>query len=253
MGPIVGHAAVNTVNLVVAGLGGVAAAALHSLPVLALGTAAYAALVAWDAMSPEFQKKFRQSRLPPPVELSSLVQLTDPRARVFAESLLDARAQRNRALELAPAGAEGFLSGVLGQVPALEAHARLLIERLAAVRGHLNDSPVKDGQQELEQLKRRPTQAVDTETREQLGAAATAKQSQLATLEDLQRTVERIEAHLTNILTVLEGVPAKLLHVRTLDDANRDAFSSDTRGDLARLDAELSAFEETLKPVGLRS
>lgn len=251
--PVVRHAAVNTVNLVVAGVAGVAAATLHSLPVLALGGLAYAAMVAWDSMNPAFQKKVRGDTHAAQVDLSKLLAHSDERARHFAEALVEGRAQRAKALDDVPAAAEQFIAGSMSQVPDLEAHAKLLIDRLVAVRDHLSHSSPADVRDELAALKTRAAQASDPEARDQLNAAASAKQSQLATLEDLQRTAERIEAHLTNILSVLEGVPAKLLHMRTLDDSNRDAFSSDIKGDLARLDAELSAFEETLKPVGIRS
>ncbi len=247
------QAAVNTVNLVVAGTAGVAAATLHSLPVLALGAAAYLAMVAWDAMNPVFQKKVRGQAQEAAVDLSRLLAHGDERARFFAEALMEGRSLRAKAIADVPPAAEQFIFASMSQVPDLEAHAKLLIERLAAVREHLRHSSPADVREELAALQAKAGKATDPEAREQLDAAAHAKQSQLATIEDLQRTAERIEAHLTNILTVLEGVPAKLLHMRTLDDSNRDAFSSDIKGDLARLDAELSAFEEILKPVGLRS
>ena len=204
-------------------------------------------------MNPAFQKKVRTADLPPPVELESLLKLSDERGRFFAEALLEARAQRDKAIETVPANATQFIAGSMSQVPDLEGHAKLLIERLAAVHEHLKDSSPQGVRDALTALQRKAGQAKDAEAREQLNAAAAAKQSQLATIEDLQRTAERVEAHLTNILTVLEGVPAKLLHMRTLDDSNRDTLGSDIKGDLARLDAELSAFEETLKPVGIRS
>ncbi len=251
--PIVRRAAVNTVNLVVAGSAAVAAAALHSLPVLALGGAAYAAMVAWDAMNPAFQKKARGEQAAAEVDLSGLRGHADERARFYAEALNEGRAQRAKALADVPPAAEQFIAASMSQVPDLEAHAKLLVDRLVAVRAHLEHSSPDEAREALASLRTRAGQSQDPEARDQLLAAASAKQSQLATLQDLQRTTERIEAHLTNILSVLEGVPAKLLHMRTLDDSNRDAFSSDVKGDLARLDAELSAFEETLKPVGLRS
>ncbi len=251
--PVVRHAATNTVNLIVAGTAGVAAASLQSIPVLALGAVTYLAMVAWDAMNPEFQKKVRAVDQPSLIDLSALLKQPDERARFFAEALVAGRGLRAKAVADVPASAEQFIAGTMSQVPDLEAHAKLLIERLAAVREHLDDNSPNDVRAALTALQAKAGQARDLEAKEQLTAAAQAKQSQLSTLEDLQRTSERIEAHLTNILTVLEGIPAKLLHMRTLDDSNRDAFSSDIKGDLARLDAELSAFEETLKPVGIRS
>lgn len=251
--PVVRHAAMNTLNLVVVGTAGVAAAALHSVPVLMLGGAAYAALIAWDAMSPAFQKKVRSSGQREEVELASLVSHPDPRARFFAEALIEERGLRAKALGEVPAAAEEFIEASMAQVPDLEAHAKVLIERLAAVREHLAADSPASVLEAAESLTRKASQVSDDETREQLTQAAQAKRSQLGTLQDLQRTVDRIEAHLTNILTVLEGVPAKLLHMRTLDDSNRDSFGRDIKGDLARLNAELAAFEETLKPVEFRS
>jgi hypothetical protein len=248
--PVVKEAALGTVNLVVAGSAGVIAAALQSIPVAALGGAAYAALIAWDAMNPEFQAKVRrkaQNDAGP--DFVPMLQSGDEKVKHFAGALLEARSSRQSAFDGAPEAAKSFLDGSLSQVPQLEAHAHLLLEQLAALRRYLAETSTSGLKKELLELERRSSSSTDAEAREQLKSAAEAKLSEVRTVEDLERTGERIEAHLTNIVTVLEGVPAKLHHMRALDESNRAAYSQDVSGDLQRLDAELSAFEETLKPI----
>jgi len=248
--PVVKEAALSTVNLVVAGGATVVAAALQSLPVAALGAAAYVALIAWDSMNPEFQAKARRkAQATQAPDFVPLLNSPDARVKHFAGALLEARASRGRAFDGAPAAAKTFLDGSLAQVPHLETHAQLLLEQLTSLRRYLGETPVNELRQELAELEQRARTARDAEATEQLRAAVEAKKGQLATLDDLGRTCERIDSHLTNIVTVLEGVPAKLHHMRALDESNRAAYSQDVNGDLARLDAELSAFEETLKPI----
>ena len=234
------EAALGTLNLVVAGCAGLVAAALHSLPVAALGAVAYFALVAWDSMNPEFQARVRKKYAPPGPNIEQLLQARDARVKRFASALLETRSARARAFEDAPQSARSFLEAALGQVPQLEAHAQVLLERLEALRSYLAEgSPA------------RRAQTGDAETREQLAAAIEAKQGQVRTLEELERTCERIDSNLTNVVTVLEGVPARLHQLRALDEQNRASYQQDVSGDLARLDAELAAFEETLKPTRL--
>jgi hypothetical protein len=249
VGPVVLKAATGTLNLTIAGVGGVAAAALHSVPVALLGGAAYLALVAWDAMSPAFQKTVRDTGKPAGVNFAPLLEQGDQRVWAFAAALITAQQRRVEALADTNEGTLRFLEAALAQVPGLEQHAVALLERYGALLGHLDLEPRERLEHEQAELERRAEQTRDPEAREQLRLALEAKRGQLATRAELATTAERIEAHLTNILSVLEGVPAKLVNMRALDDTHRDAYSSDVRGDLARLDAELSAFEETLKPV----
>ncbi len=249
VGPVVAKAATGTLNLVVAGVGGVAAAALHSVPVALLGGAAYLALVAWDAMSPAFQQKVRGAVAVPEVDFTPLLAQANPRVQALASALMTAQRRRLEALVDTSDATQRFLESALAQVPGLERHALVLLERYGALVAHLDLERPDRLERERVELQRRAEQATDGEAREQLRLALEAKRGQLATRAELVTTTERIEAHLTNILSVLEGVPAKLVNMRALDDTQRDAFSSDVRGDLARLDAELAAFEETLKPV----
>ena len=70
VGRVFAKSALGTVNLVVAGAAAVGAAALHSVPVLALGGVAYAALGAWDLVTPAF---WRKARAPEAVEADCTV------------------------------------------------------------------------------------------------------------------------------------------------------------------------------------
>jgi len=248
---VVLEAALGTLNLVVAGCAGLVAAALHSLPVAALGAVAYFALVAWDSMNPEFQARVRKKYAPPGPNIEQLLQARDARVKRFASALLETRSARARAFEDAPQSARSFLEAALGQVPQLEAHAQVLLERLEALRSYLAEGSPAAIRTDLEGLEARRAQTGDAETREQLAAAIEAKQGQVRTLEELERTCERIDSNLTNVVTVLEGVPARLHQLRALDEQNRASYQQDVSGDLARLDAELAAFEETLKPTRL--
>jgi hypothetical protein len=80
LGKVLGKAATSVVNLGVAGASAAGALALHSWPILALGGAAYAALVAWDMVTPEFWRKALGSKTP--TKLPQPEGLQDPRVQV---------------------------------------------------------------------------------------------------------------------------------------------------------------------------
>src|SRR5262245_32567532 len=96
LGKVLAKATTSVVNLSVAGAAAAGAAAFHSWPILAVGGAAYAALVAWDMVTPEFWRKAltasRAARLPSPEKLS------DPAARNAVRAMISAEAELSRVL-----------------------------------------------------------------------------------------------------------------------------------------------------------
>src|SRR5262249_21748771 len=78
-------------SLGVAGTALVAAAALGSWPILAIGGAAYAALVAWDMSSPDFWKKALGGVGPEAARLPAPGKVQDPALRKAGEGILAAR------------------------------------------------------------------------------------------------------------------------------------------------------------------
>ena len=75
---VLGRSALGTINLIVAGSSALGAAALHSWPILALGGAAYAALVAWDVASPKFWRETLSGKAEGELKLPDPNKLQDP-------------------------------------------------------------------------------------------------------------------------------------------------------------------------------
>ncbi len=131
---VLAKATVGPVNLVVAGSAALGALALHSWPLLALGGAAYTALVAWDAANPKLWKQAAggvraAERLPDPARL------TDPATRLAVTGILAARRDLERVLRETPREVKDHLGVALGSAAELESRAARLVVRAEELGG----------------------------------------------------------------------------------------------------------------------
>src|SRR5206468_2760596 len=106
------------------------AAAMHSIPILAIGGAAYAALVAWDFVNPKFFKKALERE---PVTLPDPSDIRDVAVREAIESLIKARDDVEKILDNLPASVTAHLASVLASSASMQEHAASFARRANAL------------------------------------------------------------------------------------------------------------------------
>ncbi|MEJ7728058.1 MAG: hypothetical protein WKG00_02475 [Polyangiaceae bacterium] len=245
LGRVLGRATTSVVNLGVAGAAAVGAAALHSWPVLALGGAAYAALVAWDMVTPEFWRKSRRggtaSPLPDPEKLG------DPATREAVRAIRAAEAALEQVLAETPPEILKHLTVVLSTLRELEERAARLVHRAEAMAGYLRTADAGPVRADVERLADKARRARDEEARSQYESARAAREGQLLAISDIEDAQERIVANLSRIVATMESLPAQVVRMRVLDDQAMDALLGDMNHKLERVNGEIQSFEDALK------
>ncbi len=246
---VVARATTSPLNLGVAGAGVIAAAALGSWPILALGGAAYAALVAFDSANPAFWKKTFAGGGREPIKLPAADKLKDKSTRSAVERLRAARAELERVLAETPADVRSNLTTVEASLEELEERAARLVlraEELARYLVRVDGAAIRE---DVARLDTQAGQTRDGETRKQLEQAKAARVDELRVLEELERAKQRLDANLLRMVAVVGGLPSKVVHMRTLDAQAMDDVSGDMNAELERLSGEMRTFEETLKTL----
>jgi len=249
LGKVVARATTSPINLGVAGAGVIAAAALGSWPILALGGVAYAALVAFDSASPAFWKKTFAGGGRAPVALPAPDKVKDQASRTAVTRLVAARKELARVLAETPADVRANLASVESSLDELEERAAHLVARAEELAGYLvrvDGAAIRD---DVARLDAQARGSADTETRAQLEQARAARADELRVLEELERAKQRLDANLTRVVAVVGGLPSKVVHMRTLDAQAMDNVSGDMNAELERLTSEMRTFEETLKTL----
>lgn len=250
-GRVVVKAVASPLNLGVAGTAAAGAIALQLWPLAAIGGAAYAALVAWDLVNPDFWKKAlgdpssskRDDTLPSPSAVS------DPQVRESVKAIFAARAELARVLGDTPPEVSEHLGGALVSLEELELRAKRLVSRAEELSKYLAKADPAPIRAELARLQHRADLATDEQARVEYGQAAKAREDQLATLSDIEAAKDRILANLARIVAALESMPAKVMRMRAADAAAMDDLTGSMNKDLARMNGEIETFEETLKTI----
>lgn len=246
-GRVLARSAMSTVNLAVAGSAAVGAVALHSAPILALGGVAYVALVAWDMVSPAFWKK---ATAPEPAELPAPGKLADEALAEVVRSLVAGRARLAEVLDETPEEVKGHLGGVIRATGEMEESAGRLVKRADDLARYLGTADPLAVRREIEKLEAKARGARDAETRAQYEGARAIREEQLRALDDIGGARERAMANLARIVATLEGLTPKIVRMRALDAQAMDALSGTMEGELARIQGDMLAFEETLLSLG---
>src|SRR5262245_41447741 len=105
-----------TLNLIVAGSAAVGAAALNSLPILAIGGAAYLALVAWDLASVDTWKRALRDSRQALAELPDPDSLIDPVVKSQVRSLLATKRELTGVLSKNPEQVTQYVQMALGSL-----------------------------------------------------------------------------------------------------------------------------------------
>lgn len=246
VGKVLAKAATGIVNVGVAGASAVGAVALHSWPILALGGVAYAALVAWDMVTPEFWKKALGSGAGP-TKLPRPADLHDPATQKAVASILAARDELANVLTSTPADVAKHLTVVLGTLDELERRTASLVaraEHMAAYMKTVNAEPIRE---EAERLRDKAARARDREAKSQYESARSAREEQLKAIAEIEDARDRLHANLARIVATFEGMPAQVVRMRVLDDQAMDALTGDMSQKLERVNNEIRYFEDGLK------
>jgi hypothetical protein len=236
-------------NVTVAGASAVAAGLMASWPLLALGAAAYAALVAWDLSSQSFWNRVLnpsapRARLPPARELR------DAETRAVVERVHAARAEIART---AAQSADSVIAPLRASLTALdEVDAR--VARLALRSEELSRYLVEHDPAALaadaDAQRERARRTADAATRRSYEEAAAAREEQVRTLGEIAAARERVVADLDRIAATLEGIPGRLVRLGAADADADDRITDDVGRELVQMNVELGAYEETLASLG---
>ncbi len=239
-----GRSATSITNIVVAGTAAVGALALHSWAIVAVGGAAYAALMAWDLTTGAGKKHDDASRL------GAAEDYADPQTRAMVKLIAGARREIDRVIGETTPDVQASLAFVVISVGELEARAAKLAVRAEDLARYLATTDLHAVEADVEVLAARVRQARDAEAKAQYEGAHAARTEHLQTLNELLNAKERIAASLLGIAATLDGLPAKIVKMRALDAQAMDRLTGNVREELDRMNGEIKIFEETLKSLG---
>jgi hypothetical protein len=209
---------------------------------------AYAALVAWDLSTPAFWRKVVGTDEPAPA-LPRPREVFDAETRAALERVHAARQAILAASEGAPGGASAAVRGLLGTLDDIDRRVGRLVARSDELSRYLAGVDDAALRAEVHDLDGRAQGNRDPEARRLYVEAKKAREDQLRTVADIAAARERLVANLAQIVATLEGVPAKLMKVRALDDQAAEDLSGDVGRELADVNLQLGAFEETLESL----
>lgn len=238
-----GRASVNSLNLAVAAGSATLAIGLGSLPLGILGGLAYAAMVAWDALSPA--KRAKTSKLPS--TLPDPKTITNPDTRAAVEKLIESKATLQRTLDETPEDVIAHISTTLSTLSELESYAARLVARAEDITKYLSGVKLDALVEEIRVLTHRAQDASHPDSRKTFEEAKQARMDELRTLKELKSTKETIDAHLMRVVAVFGSLPTKVVHMRALDAQALDRLSGDMNEELTAVGTELATSEKVIK------
>jgi hypothetical protein len=244
LGMVMGRSLSNPLHLTIAA-GSAGASLVWGWPLAALGGATFAALVAWDLVSPEFWKKTMLEAAPKPAADWPLETLRDASLR---ELCADVRRARGELAEVARShpDAARLLASVLASVDLLHGRMRGVAERADQLADYLRRTDVASIQAELEQLALRVERAQKEETRAQYLQTIDARKEQLGAVRDIAAALERAHAQLLRLRATFEGLAARVVRLSALGTSALDEATSGMNAELDEVYNDLEAFEEVL-------
>lgn len=241
------QAATGKLNLAVLGLGAVGGAALQSWTALALGTATYLALAAWDLSSQSFWQKVVEGRTQQRESFPALREVHDAEVRASVERIQAARKAIDRTLADAPEEVSLQVRLSLGGLEELDERAARLVVLAEGLARHLALVDEAALRAEAVKLNAKSEAATDAESKNLYREASDARQEQIKAVTDLHRARERLLANLARIVSNLEGVPTRVVRMRVLDSEAERGSSDEIGSEIGRINGELAALEQTLE------
>jgi chromosome segregation ATPase len=178
--------------------------------------------------------------------------LRDSAAKHAVEALLEARRELADVMKRSPGQIQRYTEMALVAVPELEQHAAQLVGRAEELGAYLSSVSADSIRRDVKQLQAQAEQTSDATAREQFEQARAAREEQLRTLQELAEARQRLEGHLSRLVATYQSLPARVVHLRTLDAQAADTLSAGVNLELDRMNNEISAFEQTLKELSAR-
>jgi len=247
VGKVIARAVAGPVNLAVAGAGVAGSLLLGSWPLAALGGVAYAAMVAWDLVTPEFWNKVSAKELLPASRLPSPDSVDDPAVRSTVRELWIARGELARVIGEASPQVRGYVGMIVSSLGQLESNAAELVSRADLLARYLSTASPSLVETEVARLRAESVATDDAEARRQYEQALASRQEQLKALEDIKDARDRVNGTLSKVVAALQALPAKVVRMQVMDAESMGAVSGDVNKELDTLNNEVSAFEETLR------
>src|SRR5262245_12914832 len=177
------RALLGPVNLGVAGLSAIGAAAFSSISLAALGAAAYAAMVAWDLSTPSFWRKVvdgdKGARALRPREVF------DQETRLALERVHRARTAIAAAAAQAPAAATSTLRGMLATLEEIDRRVGRLVARSDELSRYLAGIDEASLRADADRLAERARGNRDAEARRHYAEARSKQEEQVQTIEEI--------------------------------------------------------------------
>ena len=237
-------------SLLVGGGAAVGALAIHSVPLLLLGGAVYAALVALDMANKDTWRAAIRGERP---QLPDPSTLADPAARRRCEELRGAKQELSRVLAQGGDPVARYVGLALDPLSELEDRAARLVRRSDELSRYLATIDTEKVRAEIGRLEQSAQRTTDAGARDEFRRARVQREQQLRTVAELVAALDRVHANLARIVATYEALPARVVHMRALDAQAVDAMSGDVSQELDRMNHEIAAFEETLKSVEVRA
>jgi hypothetical protein len=237
-------------SLIVGGGAAVGALAIHSIPLLLLGGAAYATMVALDMANRETWRAAIRGERP---QLPDPSTLADPAARRMVEELRSAKRELSQVLAQGGDQVARYVGMALDPLTELEDRAARLVRRSDDLSRYLATIDTGKVRAEIDRLEQNAQRTADAAARDEFRRARGQREQQLTTVAELVAALDRVHANLARIVATYEALPARVVHMRALDAQAVDAMSGDVSQELDRMNHEIAAFEETLKSVEVRA
>ena len=239
----IARAVFDPLGALVLGGAGLAFAVTHAVPLIAVGGLAWATLVSLKLLARPAPSGGVSDALPEPREFM------DPAVTAQITALRRARDERTVVLAESPATVRDSMGAALDGVPELEQHAVLLARRAESLGDYLRTQDRGAITTDARRMADAAKGTADAQAAAEYGRAVAERGEQIRALDDITGARDRALANLSRIVSALSALPAKIVRMRTLDDAALDALGGDVSRDLGHLNEELRLFENTLSSL----
>src|SRR5262249_47486422 len=223
------------------------AALMNSIPILAIGGAAFVALVALGLARPPHWERAPRAKQAAASEMPGPGTPGGATGQKEVRRLPPSKRRPNQGRSHNPEQVNQYVAMALGSLSELEERAARLAARAEDVPRYLAGASPEMVREEIRRLDEQVKLTSDEDARAEYQRAREAHEQKLTTLKSLADARDRLYANLSRLVATYESLPARIVHMRTLDAQAMDALSGNVNQELDRMNHEMAAFEETLK------
>lgn len=237
---IVRSAARSTPNLIALGTSLATGLLLGNLWLVIAGGWLYLLLVARNSTSPRFWRRLAEAEADWSRQLPPEATLTDPSLMLILRAIRQGYGEVARVMKEVPDAEKSQLAPAVSSLDHLCLQAAQLIRDADALSRYLLTGPREATEREIEKLNHEIARASDQGGKREYMDALSAREDQLASVNQVALEHERIVAALHFIVGTVEGLPAWIYRMRALDARAKEDRVTDTCEELTRMKAELA-------------